>query len=168
MNNKVKIALAINAVVSGVDLYNKVKAQKLSATPKNREVLEVITVDGEAYTVYLVDHALGLDYNLAVNTLIKEVEVTRRLYKDTDVYLAVFQHELGHIHAGHGLAPNDLFKLIQCELEADSYAVSQGYLEGLLKFRISYLSKTLVQPLNYNNVCLAKLAYLKLKAKLSK
>ena len=168
MNNKVKIALAINAVVSGIDLYNKVKAQKLSATPKNREVLEVITVDGEAYTVYLVDHALGLDYNLAVNTLIKEVEVTRRLYKDTDVYLAVFQHELGHIHAGHGLAPNDLFKLIQCELEADSYAVSQGYLEGLLKFRISYLSKTLVQPLNYNNVCLAKLAYLKLKAKLSK
>mgnify|MGYP003620717622 FL=1 len=168
MNNKVKIALAINAVVSGVDLYNKVKAQKLSATPKNREVLEVITVDGEAYTVYLVDHALGLDYNLAVNTLIKEVEVTRRLYKDTDVYLAVFQHELGHIHAGHGLAPNDLFKLIQCELEADAYAVSQGCLEGLLKFRISYLSKTLVQPLNYNNVCLAKLAYLKLKAKLSK
>ena len=168
MNNKVKIALAINAVVSGIDLYNKVKAQKLSATPKNREVLEVITVDGEAYTVYLVDHALGLDYNLAVNTLIKEVEVTRRLYKDTDVYLTVFQHELGHIHAGHGLAPNDLFKLIQCELEADSYAVSQGYLEGLLKFRISYLSKTLVQPLNYNNVCLAKLAYLKLKAKLSK
>ena len=168
MNNKVKIALAINAVVSGIDLYNKVKAQKLSATPKNREVLEVITVDGEAYTVYLVDHALGLDYNLAVNTLIKEVEVTRRLYKDTDVYLAVFQHELGHIHAGHGLAPNDLFKLIQCELEADAYAVSQGCLEGLLKFRISYLSKTLVQPLNYNNVCLAKLAYLKLKAKLSK
>ena len=168
MNNKVKIALAINAVVTGIDLYNKVKAQKLSATPKNREVLEVITVDGEAYTVYLVDHALGLDYNLAVNTLIKEVEVTRRLYKDTDVYLAVFQHELGHIHAGHGLAPNDLFKLIQCELEADSYAVSQGCLEGLLKFRISYLSKTLVQPLNYNNVCLAKLAYLKLKAKLSK
>ena len=168
MNNKVKIALAINAVVSGVDLYNKVKAQKLSTTPKNREVLEVITVDGEAYTVYLVDHALGLDYNLAVNTLIKEVEVTRRLYKDTDVYLAVFQHELGHIHAGHGLAPNDLFKLIQCELEADAYAVSQGCLEGLLKFRISYLSKTLVQPLNYNNVCLAKLAYLKLKAKLSK
>ena len=168
MNNKVKIALAINAVVSGVDLYNKVKAQKLSATPKNREVLEVITVDGEAYTVYLVDHALGLDYNLAVNTLIKEVEVTRRLYKDTDVYLAVFQHELGHIHAGHGLAPNDLLKLIECELEADSYAVSQGCLEGLLKFRISYLSKTLVQPLNYNNVCLAKLAYLKLKAKLSK
>ena len=168
MNNKVKIALAINAVVSGIDLYNKVKAQKLSATPKNREVLEVITVDGEAFTVYLVDHALGLDYNLAVNTLIKEVEVTRRLYKDTDVYLAVFQHELGHIHAGHGLAPNDLFKLIQCELEADAYAVSQGCLEGLLKFRISYLSKTLVQPLNYNNVCLAKLAYLKLKAKLSK
>lgn len=168
MNNKVKIALAINAVVSGVDLYNKVKAQKLSATPKNREVLEVITVDGEAYTVYLVDHALGLDYNLAVNTLIKEVEVTRCLYKDTDVYLAVFQHELGHIHAGHGLVPNDLFKLIQCELEADAYAVSQGCLEGLLKFRISYLSKTLVQPLNYNNVCLAKLAYLKLKAKLSK
>lgn len=168
MNNKVKIALAINAVVTGIDLYNKVKAQKLSATPKNREVLEVITVDGEAYTVYLVDHALGLDYNLAVNTLIKEVEVTRRLYKDTDVYLAVFQHELGHIHAGHGLAPNDLFKLIQCELEADAYAVSQGCLEGLLKFRISYLSKTLVQPLNYNNVCLAKLAYLKLKAKLSK
>ena len=168
MNNKVKIALAINAVVSGVDLYNKVKAQKLSATPKNREVLEVITVDGEAYTVYLVDHALGLDYNLAVNTLIKEVEVTRRLYKDTDVYLAVFQHELGHIHAGHGLASNDLLKLIECELEADSYAVSQGCLEGLLKFRISYLSKTLVQPLNYNNVCLAKLAYLKLKAKLSK
>ena len=168
MNNKVKIALAINAVVTGIDLYNKVKAQKLSATPKNREVLEVITVDGEAFTVYLVDHALGLDYNLAVNTLIKEIEVTRRLYKDTDVYLAVFQHELGHIHAGHGLAPNDLFKLIQCELEADSYAVSQGCLEGLLKFRISYLSKTLVQPLNYNNVCLAKLAYLKLKAKLSK
>lgn len=168
MKNKVKIALAINAVVSGIDLYNKVKAQKLSATPKNREILEVITVDGEAYTVYLVDHALGLDYNLAVNTLIKEVEVTRRLYKDTDVYLAVFQHELGHIHAGHGLAPNDLFKLIQCELEADAYAVSQGCLEGLLKFRISYLSKTLVQPLNYNNVCLAKLAYLKLKAKLSK
>lgn len=168
MNNKVKIALAINAVVTGIDLYNKVKAQKLSATPKNREVLEVITVDGEAYTVYLVDHALGLDYNLAVNTLIKEIEVTRRLYKDTDVYLAVFQHELGHIHAGHGLAPNDLFKLIQCELEADAYAVSQGCLEGLLKFRISYLSKTLVQPLNYNNVCLAKLAYLKLKAKLSK
>ena len=168
MNNKVKIALAINAVVTGIDLYNKVKAQKLSATPKNREVLEVTTVDGEAYTVYLVDHALGLDYNLAVNTLIKEVEVTRRLYKDTDVYLAVFQHELGHIHAGHGLAPNDLFKLIQCELEADAYAVSQGCLEGLLKFRISYLSKTLVQPLNYNNVCLAKLAYLKLKAKLSK
>ena len=168
MNNKVKIALAINAVVSGIDLYNKIKAQKLSATPKNREVLEVITVDGEAYTVYLVDHALGLDYNLAVNTLIKEIEVTRRLYKDTDVYLAVFQHELGHIHAGHGLAPNDLFKLIQCELEADAYAVSQGCLEGLLKFRISYLSKTLVQPLNYNNVCLAKLAYLKLKAKLSK
>ena len=168
MNNKVKIALAINAVVSGIDLYNKIKAQKLSATPKNREVLEVITVDGEAYTVYLVDHALGLDYNLAVNTLIKEIEVTRRLYKDTDVYLAVFQHELGHIHAGHGLAPNDLFKLIQCELEADAYAVSQGCLEGLLKFRISYLSKTLVQPLNYNNVCLAKLAYLKLKANLSK
>ena len=168
MNNKVKIALAINAVVSGVDLYNKVKAQKLSATPKNREVLEVITVDGEAYTVYLVDHALGLDYNLAVNTVIKEIEVTRRLYKDTDVYLAVFQHELGHIHAGHGLAPNDLFKLIHIELEADAYAVSQGCLEGLLKFRISYLSKTLVQPLNYNNVCLAKLAYLKLKAKLSK
>ena len=45
MNNKVKIALAINAVVSGVDLYNKVKAQKLSATPKNREVLEVITLE---------------------------------------------------------------------------------------------------------------------------
>jgi len=168
MKNKVKIALAINAVVSGIDLYNKVKAQKLSATPKNREVLEVITVDGEAYTVYLVDHALGLDYNLAVNTLIKEIEVTRRLYKDTDVYLAMVQHELGHIHAGHGLAPNDLFKLIECELEADAYAVSQGCLEGLLKFRISYLSKTLVQPLNYNNVCLAKLAYLKLKAKLSK
>ena len=168
MNNKVKIALAINAVVSGIDLYNKVKAQKLSTTPKNREVLEVITVDGEAYTVYLVDHALGLDYNLAVNTLIKEIEVTRRLYKDRDVYLAAFQHELGHIHAGHGLAPNDLFKLIEYELEADSYAVSQGCLEGLLKFRINFLSKTLVQPLNYNNICLAKLAYLKLKAKLSK
>ena len=167
MNNKVKIALAINAVVSGVDLYNKARAQKLSATPKNREVLEVITVDGEAYTVYLVDHALGLDYNLAVNTLIKEIEVTRRLYKDTDIYLAVLQHELGHIHAGHGLAPNDLL-LIQCELEADAYAVSQGCLEGLLKFRISCLSKSVFQPLNYNNVCLAKLAYLKLKAKLSK
>ena len=168
MNNKVKIALAINAVVSGIDLYNKVKAQKLSATPKNREVLEVITVDGEAYTVYLVDHALGLDYNLAVNTVIKEIEVTRRLYKDRDVYLAAFQHELGHIHAGHGLVPNDLFKLIECELEADAYAVSQGYLDGVLKFRLKFLKETIVHPLNYNNVCLAKLAYLKFKAKLSK
>lgn len=168
MNNKVKIALAINAVVSGIDLYNKVKAQKLSATPKNREVLEVINVADEVYTIYLVDHTLGSQYNLAVNTFLKEIEVTRSLHKDTNTYLAMLQHELGHIHSDHGIVPNDYFKVIECELEADAYAVSQGYLDGVLKFRLKFLKDTIVHPLNYNNVCLAKLAYLKFKAKLSK
>ena len=77
----------------------------------------------------------------------------------TDMYDAVLTHEIGHVVLGHTTRMSfldGLSDIVRKELEADAYAVSKGYIEGMIKFRSSSLKHSGLL-VSYNQPCLLAL-----------
>ena len=166
-----KISTVVRLVTTtalAYNLYQRANQMSVKKTPVNEEFVETLIVDGIAIDVYLLDHIDGNVMGGESNTVYHRINMSRKLW-DSEYKQAILDHEIGHIVKEHkGSFFMGTFDLMKMELEADSYSVSQGNLDKLIKYRGKVFLGTCLEFKNYNNTCLGGLLYTKAKAILKK
>lgn len=95
----------------GVAVYNEINFENGRFLEAMADEACVVRVDNKLPKDQRIPHII---LNTNFESILSEEELE-----------AVLLHEVGHLVAGHGLERSDLNSL-QCELEADAYAVRQG------------------------------------------
>lgn len=151
---------------------NMKEAENLKPVCNNIKSLDVVH-NGKTFSIAIqhinvlmgstLPNAMAESARYADGTVLHTITIQDSLV-GTDIYDAVLSHEIGHIVQGHTTRTtmfDNAIDLVKKEMEADAYAVSQGHISKMIKFRTNHLKNTGLL-LDYNQPCLIALLAMKL------